>query len=179
MNFHGARLGARLDGVGALLLLEAQDRSLWDQNRIRIGLEWLEKSAGGNAFTRFHAEASIAAEHCMAPSFPQTRWREIADLYSVLDRIAPSPLNAMNQAVALAEWKGPEAGLAHLRGMEAPLWLAGFHLWDAVLGELHRRAGSLDEARHHLELALASAPTDAERGLLQRRLASLRDKLVK
>lgn len=173
MNLHGARLGARLDGVGALLLLEEQDRSLWDQERIRIGLEWLRKSASGEAFTRFHVEASIAAEHCLAPSYRQTRWQEIVDLYSILDRVAPSPLNVMNQAVALAEWKGAEAGLVLLQGIEAPAWLAGFYLWDAVLGDLHRRTGSIKMARHHLELALSLAPTEAERELLKRRLASL------
>ena len=173
MNLHAARLPARLDGVGELLLLENQDRSLWDRDRIRIGLEWLQKSASGESFSRFHAEAAIAAEHCLAPSFAQTRWEEIAGLYAMLDRIAPSPLNAMNRAVALAEWKGPETGLGLLAAMEAPPWLAGFHLWDAVLGELHRRAGAMDKSRHHLELALVSAPTEAERVLLKRRLASL------
>lgn len=132
------------------------------------GCEVLQKAASGETFTRFHAEAGIAAEHAFAPSFAQTRWKEIADLYAMLDRIAPSPLNAMNRAVAIAEWQGPEVGLALL-----PPWLLGYHLWDAVLGELHRRAGHNEEARLRIERALASAPTDAERELLRRRLASL------
>ncbi len=173
MHFHEARLAARQDGVGGLLLLEDQDRSLWDRERIRVGLEWLQKSAGGKAFTRFHAEAAIAAEHCLAPSFAQTRWEEIADLYAMLDGIAPSPLNALNRAVVMAEWKGAEAGLALLRELDPPAWLARFHLWDAVLGELHRRAGAFDDARHHLERALTSAPTVAERGLIKSRLDTL------
>ena len=91
----------------------------------------------------------------------------------MLDRIAPSPLNAMNRAVAVAEWQGPEAGLALLKAIEPPPWLLGYYLWDAVLGELHRRAGHTEEARRYIEQALASAPTDAERELLGRRLASL------
>ena len=91
----------------------------------------------------------------------------------MLDRIAPSQLNAMNRAVAIAEWQGPEAGLALLKTIEPLPWLLGYYLWDAVLGELHRRAGHNEEARRYIERALALAPTDAERELLRRRLASL------
>jgi RNA polymerase sigma factor (sigma-70 family) len=173
MHLHGARLATRLDGLGGLLLLEDQDRSSWDQDQMRLGAEWLQKAASGETFTRFHAEAGIAAEHAFAPSFAQTRWKEIADLYAMLDRIAPSPLKVMNRAVAIAEWQGPEAGLALLEDVEPPPWLLGYYLWDAVLGELHRRAGHHDVARRYVERALALAPTDAERELLRRRLASL------
>jgi RNA polymerase sigma-70 factor (ECF subfamily) len=173
MHFHGARLPARLDGMGGLLLLEQQDRSLWDQDQIRTGAEWLQRSASGEAFTRFHAEAAIAAEHVFAPSFAETRWEEIARLYTKLDQVAPSPLNAMNRAVAVAEWQGPEAGLAVLRDVEPPPWLLDFYLWDAVLGDLHRRAGHIEDARRHIARAHAAARTDAERELLARRLASM------
>lgn len=173
MHFHGARLSTRLDATGALLQLAEQDRTLWDQNQIGLGAAWLQKAASGETFTRFHAEAGIAAEHAFAPSFEQTRWNEIVDLYDLLDRIAPSPLNAMNRAVAIAEWQGPEAGLAVLRGLDPPQWLHGYYLWDAVLGDLHRRAGHHAEARPFIERALAAAPSEAERALLRRRLASL------
>jgi len=171
MHFHAARLGARLDGMGGLLLLEEQDRSLWDRERMRLGAEWLARAASGEMFSRFHAEAGIAAEHCFAPSFRQTRWNEIADLYSILERVAPSPLHTLNRAVAVAEWQGPEAGLAVLEGLVPPAWLVGSYLWDAVLGDLHRRAGNLELSRQHRERALGSAPTEAVRELLRRRLA--------
>jgi predicted RNA polymerase sigma factor len=173
MHLHGARIPARLDGMGGLLLLEKQDRSLWDQDQIRLGAVWLQLAASGETFTRFHAEAGIAAEYVFSPSYAETRWQEIADLYEMLDRIAPSPLNAMNRAVAIAEWRGPEAGLAALHAVEPPPWLLGYYLWDAVLGELHRRAGHDEEARRYIDRALASAPTDAERELLRQRRASL------
>jgi RNA polymerase sigma factor (sigma-70 family) len=173
MNLHAARLATRLDELGDLILLEEQDRTLWDRERMRIGLEWLKRAASGDAFTRFHAEAGIAAEHCLAPSFAQTRWSEIADLYAMLERIGPSPLHTMNRAVAVAEWQGPQAGLALLQGLTPPAWLADFYLWDAVLGELHRRAGNHEAARRCSERALASAPTEVERALLRRRLAAL------
>lgn len=170
MHLHAARLGARRDGMGGLLLLEEQDRSLWDRERMRQGAQWLERSATGEVFSRFHAEAGIAAEHCFAPSFGQTRWEEIAELYSMLERFAPSPLHMLNRAVAVAEWQGAIAGLAVLQGYVPPAWLVGSYLWDAVLGDLHRRAGNLEIARQHRERALASAPTEAVRELLRRRL---------
>ena len=170
MHLHAARLGARVDGVGGLLLLEEQDRSLWDHEGISMGMEWLQRSAAGEAFSRFHAEAAIAAEHCLAASYPQTRWKEIADLYAMLEALAPSPLHTLNRAVAVAEWQGPAAGLAVIEGLEPPAWLAGSYLWDAVLGDLHGRAGHWEIAREHRERALASAPTSAVRELLRRRL---------
>jgi len=102
------------------VLLEEQDRSLWDQDQMRLGAEWLQKAPAGETFTRFHAEAASRPNNAFAPSFAQTRWKEIADLYAMLDRIAPSPLNAMNRAVAIAEWQGPEAGLALLKAIEPP-----------------------------------------------------------
>jgi RNA polymerase sigma-70 factor (ECF subfamily) len=171
MHLHASRLSARLDGAGGLLLLEEQDRSLWDRERMRLGAEWLARAASGEVFSRFHAEAGIVAEHCFAPSFRQTRWKEIADLYSILERVAPSPLHTLNRAVAVAEWQGPEAGLAVLQGLVPPAWLVGSYLWDAVLGDLHRRAGNLEIAQQHRDRALDSAPTEAVRELLRRRLA--------
>jgi RNA polymerase sigma factor (sigma-70 family) len=173
MHLHLARLGSRVDATGGLLLLEEQDRSLWDPGNIRLGLQWLERSATGDVFSRFHAEAGIAAEHCLAPSYPETRWQEIADLYAMLERRAPSPLHTLNRSVAVAEWQGPDAGLAVLKGLAPPAWLYGSYLWDAVLADLHRRAGNSEIARQHRERALSSAPTDAVRELLRRRLVAL------
>ncbi len=89
----------------------------------------------------------------------------------MLERIDPSPLHRMNRAVAVAEWQGPEAGLALLRSLAPPAWLADSYLWDAVLSDLHRRAGNLEIAQRHRERALASVPTEAVRDLLRRRLA--------
>jgi RNA polymerase sigma-70 factor (ECF subfamily) len=172
MHLHAARLSSRRDETGGLLLLEEQDRELWDRERMHIGATWLERSATGDVFSRFHAEAGIAAEHCFAPSFEQTRWKEIADLYAMLERIDHSPLHTMNRAVAVAEWQDPAAGLAVLKAFTPPAWLAGSYLWHAVMGDLHRRAGHLAIAQHHRERAIATAPSDAVRNLLRRRLTS-------
>ncbi|MBV9947008.1 MAG: sigma-70 family RNA polymerase sigma factor [Myxococcales bacterium] len=175
MCFHAARFDARVDGTGGLLLLEEQDRSRWDGELVRRGLDHLVRSARGEAPSRYHAEAGVAAEHCLAPSYAETNWEEIVRLYEVLERIAPSPLHVLNRAIALAEWKGPEAGLAALEALEVPGWLLGYYLWDATLGELHRRLGDRDRALAHTRRALAAAPTNPEKVLLERRLRKIAD----
>lgn len=172
MHLHAARFAARIDGSGGLLLLEEQDRRLWEHEQMRVGAEWLARSASGDAFSRYHAEAGIAAEHCFAASFAETRWEEIASLYEMLERNAPSPLHTLNRAVAVAEWKGATAALALLDGMLPPTWLEGSYLWDAVLGDLHRRAGHVEAFQRHRAHALSAAPTDAVRELLRRRLTA-------
>lgn len=176
MCFHAARFDARVDGWGGLLLLEEQDRSRWDRDLIERGLEHLARSARGATVSRYHAEAGLAAEHCLAPSFAETSWEEIVRLYDVLERVAPSPLNVLNRAIAVAEWQGPDAGLAALEAFEAPGWLVGYYLWDATLGELHRRCGHRDLALLHTRRALAGAPTNPEKALLERRLIAIAEK---
>jgi RNA polymerase sigma-70 factor (ECF subfamily) len=170
MYLHAARMPARQDGSGGLLLLEEQDRTLWDRDEIGVGLSWLTRSAHGDVFSRFHAEAGIAAEHCLAPSFAETRWDRITDSYALLEQMAPSPLHTLNRALAMAEWKGPRAGLAVLEGHEPPSWLAGSYMWAAVLADLHRRCGHHDVARGYRDAALATAPSPAVREVLRRRL---------
>jgi RNA polymerase sigma-70 factor (ECF subfamily) len=171
MHLHAARLQARQDDCG-LLLLEEQDRSRWDQRMIQTGLEWLAQSARGERFSRFHAEAAIAAEHCLAPTFEQTRWDKVAENYALLEQLAPSALHRLNRAVATAEWRGPTAGLAVLEGFEPPNWLALSYLWAAVLADLHGRSGNTSIARHYRDNAIRAAPNAAVQKLLQRRLMS-------
>jgi RNA polymerase sigma factor (sigma-70 family) len=170
MHLHIARMPARQDGAGGLLLLEEQDRALWDTNEIAAGLEWLARSAAGAVFSRYHAEAGIAAEHCLAASFAETRWERIVECYALLEQVAPSALHTLNRALALAEWQGPEAALKLLEGLAPPSWLVGSYLWAAVLADLHRRAGNSIEAERYRTEALASAPSAAVREALERRL---------
>ncbi|XXT10323.1 sigma-70 family RNA polymerase sigma factor [Sorangium sp. So ce367] len=173
MHLHAARMTARQDASGGLLLLEEQDRSLWDQQEIQAGLSWLAESAQGDVFSRYHAEAGIAAEHCLAPSVAETRWERVVDCYALLERLGPSAIHRLNRAVATAEWQGPAAGLAVLDGLEPPTWLAGSYLWAAVLADLHRRCGNDDAARRYRDVAIKSAPTPAVKALLQRRLRAI------
>jgi RNA polymerase sigma factor (sigma-70 family) len=170
MHLHSARMTARQDGSGGLLLLEEQDRSLWDQREIELGLSWLARSAEGDVFSRYHAEAGVAAEHCLAPSFAETRWERIVECYALLEQLAPSVIHTLNRAVAMAEWRGPVDGLAILEGLQPPSWLAGSYLWAAVLADLHRRCGHAELAKRHREAAMESAPSPAVKDALARRL---------
>ncbi|MEE9384009.1 MAG: sigma-70 family RNA polymerase sigma factor [Nannocystaceae bacterium] len=170
MHLHRARLGGRVDAFGGLLLLEEQERERWDRGEIELGMRWLAASAQGEAYSRYHAEAGIAAEHCLAPSSEATDWEKIVRAYELLNEVSPSPLHRLNQAVALAQWKGPAAALERLDGFVPPAWLAGSYMWSAVLADLYQRSGDEQRARHHSETALASAPTAAIQTLLERRL---------
>ncbi len=174
MCLHAARFDSRVDGAGGLLLLEEQDRSLWDRELIQRGLAHLTRSARGTTISRYHAEAGIAAEHCLAGSYAATNWEQIVRLYDLLEQIAPSPLNILNRAIALAEWRGVDAGLAALESFAAPSWLLGYYLWDATLGELYRRRGDRARALTHTQRALAAAPTNPEKAVLERRLEQIR-----
>jgi RNA polymerase sigma-70 factor (ECF subfamily) len=170
MHLHRARMSGRQDGSAGLLLLEEQDRSRWESREIEVGLSWLARSAEGESFSRYHAEAGIAAEHCLAPSFAETRWERIVECYALLERLAPSAIHTLNRAVATAEWRGPAAGLALLDGLTPPTWLAGSYMWAAVVADLHRRSGHDAEAERYRQAALTTAPTAAIRELLRKRL---------
>lgn len=135
-----------------------------------MGLTWLARSAKGDVFSRYHAEAGIAAEHCLAPSFAETRWDRIVACYALLERLALSALHTLNRAVAVAEWQGPEAGLAILDGLDPPSWLAASYMWMAVLADLHRRCGHHVDAHRYRALALDLAPSTTVRDALRRRL---------
>lgn len=173
MFLHRARMSARDDGVGGLLLLSEQDRSLWDAQAIATGMQWLARAATGDTFSRYHAEAGIAAEHCRAPTFEDTRWDRIVACYALLDRVAPSAMHRLGHAVAIAQSAGPHEGLAFLQSVAPPSWLHGSFQWFAVLADLHRRCGHGPEAAHHRALALDAAPTATVRALLERRLGDL------
>ncbi|MEM9369330.1 MAG: DUF6596 domain-containing protein [Planctomycetota bacterium] len=170
MLLHAARTPSRTNGSGGLLLLEEQDRQSWDQNLIEAGLVWLGKSAAGEHFSRYHAEAGIAAEHCLADSFDATRWDRVAECYELLEQIVESPIHRLNRAVAVGYWQGAEAGLALLEDFEPPVWLSQSYLWSAVVSDLSRQSGDMQNAIQHRERALAGAPSNAVRDLLTRRL---------
>jgi RNA polymerase sigma-70 factor (ECF subfamily) len=172
LHFHMARIHTRTDHSGALLALEAQDRSRWDMEQIGRGFDCLLRAGKASVTLRYHAEAAVLAEHCIAPSYEATNWSEIVDLYAALERIEPSPWHTLNRAIALAEWQGPESGLALLEALAVPTWLSGYYLWDATLGELYRRARNFERAELHLRRALERVPTDAERRIYEERLAS-------
>jgi len=174
LHFLASRLDGRLDAEGNLLLLEEQDRGLWDGEHIREGMRCFVIAAQGEAYSRYLGEAAIQQEHCLAPSFAETRWGEIVELYEVLEQRSPSPLYTLNRAIALAQLEGPAAGLALLQATVPPAWLESYYLWGATLGELCRQSGDFARAEEHLLQAIELAPTRAEQDLFRRRLEQCR-----
>lgn len=170
MYLHLSRFDARTTPEGDYILLQDQDRSRWDRKLIAEGLRLLQQSSETESFSRYHAEAGISAHHCLAPSYEQSNWEEIAQLYEFLYRQIPSPLYRLSRAIAIAEARGPAAGLALMDEVEAPDWLRGYYLWDATLGELYRRDNQLDQARAHLERALSKVQEGPDRKLILARL---------
>jgi RNA polymerase sigma-70 factor (ECF subfamily) len=174
MCFHAARFDARVASDGAIVLLEEQDRSAWNWSDVREGMAWLAKSAGGDEVTRYHVEAGIAWEHCRAPTFADTDWRRIAELYDTLDRIAPSPIHALNRAVAEAYLHGPQAGLDRLAGVRPENVPERYPGWHAVIGELHFRLGQHSAAERAWQEALRWTSAGADQEFLRRRVGDCR-----
>jgi RNA polymerase sigma-70 factor (ECF subfamily) len=171
MCLHAARLPARVDAAGELSAFEDQDRSKWDAQLIADGLALLERSAAGDELTAYHVEAAIAAVHASAPSLADTDWAQIVALYDRLLVVAPSPVVALNRAVAIGQRDGPERGLAELRAIESERF-ADYPFYPAALGELELRRGNRAAARAHFQAALDVARNDAERHYLAKRLES-------
>ena len=167
-----ARRATRLDERGDLVLLAAQDRSVWDLARIAEGREHLEvalrRSAGAPG--PYALQGAIAAVHASAPAWEATDWDEIVGLYDLLVAIQPTTVVRLNRAVAVAERDGPAAGLVEIDALGE---LGGFHLWHASRAELLRRLDRRDEAAAAFEAALACRPSATERRFLEGRLADL------
>ncbi|HET7232663.1 MAG TPA: DUF6596 domain-containing protein [Longimicrobium sp.] len=175
MCLHAARLGARVDAAGDLNQLVEQDRSRWDSGLVAEGLMLLERSAAGTELTAYHVEAAIAATHAAAPSLEETDWAAIVALYDRLMEIAPSPVAALNRAIAISQRDGADAGLAAMRAMEDSERLARYPFLPAALGEMELRRENRATARTHFLSALTLARNDAERRLIEKRLRSCAD----
>ncbi len=173
MLLHEARRAARASPAGDLILIDAQDRSLWDQSQIAEGAALVAQSLASERFGRYTLQAAIAAAHAQASSAAATDWGQIVALYDRLAQADPSPVVALNRAVAVAMHAGPAAGLELLDAILASGDLTDYHLAHSVRGELCRRLGRTAEARASYERALALAQQEPERRFLERRLAGL------
>ena len=166
MMLHDARREARLDSAGDLILLEDQDRSLWNRRQIEEALQ-LTPDAGRGPFG---LQAAIAALHCCAARAEDTDWPRILRLYDILERIQPSPVVSLNRAVAVAMVAGPEAALKLIEGIAAGKHLEDYHLLHAARADLLRRMGSREEAAKSYRRALELVTNESERRYLERRL---------
>jgi RNA polymerase sigma-70 factor (ECF subfamily) len=172
MCLNAARLPARVDGSGNLTSLFDQDRSLWDQSLVHEGLKLMELSASGPELTEYHIEAAIAAIHSTASRPEDTNWETIISFYDKLIAIRPSPIVALNRAIAVAQRDGPERGLKELDAIEDRDRLAEYPFYSAALGELELRRGRRETARGHFSSALALARNPMERRFLEKRVCA-------
>lgn len=172
-----SRFDARIDSLGEVLLLEEQNRSQWDQELIARGLYHLEHSACGNDLSDYHLQAGIASCHAVASSFAETDWSRILIYYDILLARQPSPVIALNRAVAIAMIAGPAAGLREVDQIKNLELLNSYYLLYATQAELHRRNNCLDLAKALYESSLALAGTTPERRLIQRRIDACASKL--
>jgi RNA polymerase sigma factor (sigma-70 family) len=170
MRLHLARADARFASDGSLLLLPDQDRTLWEAAAIDGAVRLLASAERMGRPGPYQLQAAIVAAHSLAPSWAATPWGHIVSLYDALLRLEPTPVVALNRAVAIGELEGPEAALREL----APLHdrLAGYHLFHAAQGEMLRRLGRDDDARAADTLALSLTGNPAERRLLEERIGS-------
>jgi len=172
MCLNAARLPARLDENGDLLSLAEQDRSRWDTALVAQGLRCFELSGSGTEVSAFHLEAAIAVAHASARSFADTDFDTIVQLYDRRLQLAPSPVVALNRAIALAERDGAAAALRELATLGDAERLESYPFHVATLGELELRLGHAENARRHFTRALQLARNDVERRFLRKRLAA-------
>ena len=158
---------------GRLLLLAEQDRSRWNRDMIAEGTALVPGALRGGCPGRFGVQAAIAALHAEAPSYAETDWRQIVRLYDVLLEVWPSPVVALNRAVALALAEGPETGLAQIQELEADGRLENYRYLPAAKADLLRRLGRGEEAVQAYRAALALTDNSAERDFLGRRIAEV------
>jgi RNA polymerase sigma-70 factor (ECF subfamily) len=173
MLLHDSRREARLDEAGDLVVLEEQDRTLWNKEQIAEALVLVDEALS-NTPGPFALEAAISAEHCKAARADDTNWPRIVTLYDLLFQLLPSPVVALNRAVAIAMAQGPQSGLTIIDELAESGELDEYHLLHAARADMLRRLGSNVEAADSYQLALKLASNDSERRFLERRLREVR-----
>jgi RNA polymerase sigma-70 factor (ECF subfamily) len=171
MCFNAARLPARVNASGDLISLFDQNWSLWDKTLVTEGLNLLELSATGPDLSGYQLEAAIASLHATAARVEDTDWETIISLYDALMGIDPSPIVALNRAIAIAQRDGPERGISELSSIAERDRLARYPFYPAALGELELRRGMAEVARGHFEAAVALARSPMERRFLEQRIS--------
>ena len=174
MLLQESRRAARTSPAGQLILLEHQDRALWNREQIAEGVELVENALNSHRFGPYTIQAAIAAVHAEAESSAATDWRQIVALYNGLVRIQPSPVAYLNRAVAIAMCDGPEAGLKHIDAVLEHGELANYYLAHSARAELYCRLGRIAEALASYERALALTQQEPERQFLQERIRQLK-----
>jgi len=172
MWLHAARLPSRMDAGGGLTSWLDQDRSRWNGALVAEAERLLERSASGTELTEYHVEAAIAWIHTTARRAEDTDWKSVVTLYDRLMKLRPSPVVALNRAIAISQLDGPERGLEELRAIADRDRLASYPFYPAAQGELELRCGRSEEAREHFRAARALARNPSERRFFEQRVAA-------
>jgi len=170
MLLDAARLPARTDAEGTIVRLKDQDRSVWNQALIHLGIQHLAQAATGEDLSEYHLQAGIAAYHCTATDYASTNWPAILAQYDRWMEMTDSPIVALNRAVALAKVRGPKEGLEAVEAIANRKQLESYYLTYAVLGEFESQLGRFEEATAHLRKALQLTELKSERSFLSKRL---------
>jgi RNA polymerase sigma-70 factor (ECF subfamily) len=170
MSLHAARLPGRVNAAGQLQTLFDQDRSHWDRDLIEEGQRLLELSATGPEVMEYHVEAAIALVHARADRAESTNWAQIVRLYDTLATIRPSPIVALNRAIAVAQQQGPASGLREIHAIADRDRLSRYPFYFAALADLELRCGRREEARQHFSDALSRARNAMEREFFEQRI---------
>lgn len=171
MCFHAARFDSRVNENNDLVLLQEQDRSKWNRELINIAHSYLNRSTGGQDITVYHIESAIAAEHCMAPSFPETNWARLLCMYDLLLEKKPSPIVQLNRAVVLGEMGNITAAIEYILSIPKIEQLISTHyIYSAVLGDLYKRLSDSVKASAYLQQAHDLTHSSAEKKLIREKM---------
>jgi RNA polymerase sigma factor (sigma-70 family) len=170
MCFQAARFDARMDAEGHPILLENQDRRLWLQPLIAMGFDYFKKTLSGTELSTYHLEAAIASYHAQAPNFESTNWQAIFYCYNLLYELQPSPIVALNRAIALGYIEGPLHGIAALQNI---VGLEKNPFYHTALGDFYQKIGDVDAAKKAYQSALGFAPLESEKRLIRLKISGL------
>lgn len=170
MLLHSARISARIDASGNLVLLEDQDRTLWNRDKINMGLRFLRESISGNEISAFHYEAQIAAAHAVSESYADTDWNRIVNHYDALFKMTQNPVVALNRAVVFSNLHGVDAGLLELNKIADDKRLKDYYLLPATYADFYRRLGENAKAEKYFQKALALVRNESEQTFIKQRI---------
>ncbi len=175
MNLLASRFAARLDEKGEIVLLEDQDRNQWDNNLIRMGIDYLNQASTGDELSEYHLEAAIVAEHSMAENFLSTDWKTILRLYNMLVQVSPSPVAQLSRAIVIGKVEGAANAISAIQSIpRIDHYLSVNHLFPAVLGEMYRLDHQPVLATRYFNMAIVLTQSEKERKLLEKKLERLR-----
>jgi RNA polymerase sigma factor (sigma-70 family) len=174
MCLHAARFDSRIGNDNDIILLQEQDRNVWDRELIQVGFHYLDMSSGGDQVSAYHIEAAIAAEHALAPTFADTNWIRLLQLYDLLQQVNPAPVIQLNRAVVIAQTGNIETAISTVLSIQGiDQLLRTDHIYSAVLGDLYKRFSDTVKAKEYFTRAQNLTPSLAEKKLLQARLDEL------